>query len=365
MEPDVPGHPHPLEERSQCSDKQGAVERYYALLRSGHSVSATLNNHSPVRNESEHGNTVTTGAPQSTINGVPTNVPPEMALVGRVPEKAQCTRDLSVPLSHETESCRAEEPQPVEGASHNKLGIKDWEQLFLQSLPSSESHTIKSTDAHTDAGRERVIRSGNQKRLRFSKFPLVRKRIVFGALYTAIGVSVSIAGFSIVRDGRDADPTTTRALSGVSSRTEAVAIPDPAAGRSDSVVEVRETGSAPQQELAAPQRSDTGQVDAIYQSTAPATAPRDPTHEPAPAVTQSLSATPKGSAGVAPHPDTAQPLEAKPKDAVKATATVPTKSVSAALPSRAHAADRRRASTPRRDAGSKKDIRRRASPKYP
>ena len=131
------------------------------------------------------------------------------------------------------------------------------------------------------------------------------------------------------------------------------------------VVGVREPGSAVQQEVGAPQLSNVGQVDAIQQSTAPATAPRDPAHAPIPSVAQSLSATPKGSAETVPHSDTGQPPEAMPKDEPKATATVPTKNVSAALPSRPYAAERRRASTPRRDAGSRRHIRQRTPTKYP
>jgi len=257
---------------------------------------------------------------------------------------------------------------------------------------------------HTYVSCEEAIPSGDQKQLRFGKFPRVRKRIAFGALYTVIVVSVSIAGFSIMRGGRDAELTTTRVQSDISSRTEAVTIPGPVASRSEAVMEaqkpqkqvanadasqapqasrpaepasavpgtmqrpavgVRETGTAAQREAGAPQRSNAGQVDAIQQSTDPATAPRDPAHEPTPSAAQSLSATPRGSAETAPHSNMEQPLEATPKDESKATATAPTKNVSAGLPSRAHAAERRRASTPRRDAGSRQYFRRRTPAKYP
>ena len=130
-------------------------------------------------------------------------------------------------------------------------------------------------------------------------------------------------------------------------------------------VGVRDTGSAAQREVGGPQPSNAGQADVIQQSTALATAPRDPVHEPTPSVAQSLSATPKGSAETAPHSDTGQPLDTIPKDEPKTTATAPTKNVSAALSSRAHAAERRRASPPRRDAGSRRHIRQRTPTKYP
>ena len=393
-----------LKERSQNSDKQGAIERYYALLSSGHSVGATSNTIDPVRSKSEHGDTTTAAPPQSKIERAPTDVDPEIALVGTAPGKAQCTRELSVSLSHETESYRTEEPQAAESAPLDKLGLDDREQLLRESLPGSEHDTVRSAGAHTDAGREEAIRSGDRKQLQSGKFPRMRKRIAFGALYTVIGLSVSIAGFSIVHSGRDAEPTTTRVQSDISSRTEAVATPGPAAGHSEAVVEaqkpqkqvanadasqapkpsqpaqpdsavpgtsqrftvgVQETGSTAQQEVEAPQRSNSGQVNASQQSTDPAIAPRDAAQEPSPSVAQALSATPKGSTETAPHSVTGRPQEVTPKDEAKATATVPTKTVPAGLPSRAHAAKKRKASTPRRDAGSKRYIRRQTPAKYP
>jgi hypothetical protein len=401
---EIPGMPayNSFEKRSQNSDKQGAIERYYALLGSGHSVGSTSNAIGPIRSKSEHGDTETAEPRQSEIDGALTDVTPEIASVGTAPEKAGYTRGLSVSLSYETKSCRTKEPQAAESAPLNKLGLDDRRQLLRESLPGSEPDAVRPAGAHTHVGRQEAIRFGDQKRRRFGKFPYVRKWIAFGALYTAIGVSVSIAGFSIVRGGRDAEPTTTRVQSDIFSKTEAVAIPGPSADRSEAVVEaqksqnqvtnaepsqvhkpsqpaepavpgtlqglavgVREPASAVQQEVGAPQPSNVGQVDAIQQSAAPATAPRDPAHEPTPSIGQSPSATPKGSVETAPHSDTGQPPGAIPKDEPKAIATMPTKNVSAVLPSRPHAAERRRASTPRRDVGSRRHIRQRTPTKYP
>ena len=205
-----------------------------------------------------------------------------------------------------------------------------------------------------------------------------------------------------MRGGLDAEPASTHVPSEISSRTKADAISAPTAGGSEiaaqksqkqvenanssqaakqsqpaelhpaipgtlqsSAVGARETDPATQREAGAPQHSNVGQVDAIQQSKTPATAPPDPAHEPTSSVAQSLSATPTGSAETAPHSDTGQPPEAIPKDKPKATATVPTKNVSAALPSRPHAAEKRRASTPRRDAGSRRYIRRQTPANYP
>ena len=230
-----------FEKRSQNSDKQGAIERYYALLGSGHSVGSTSNAIGPIRSKSEHGDTETAEPRQSKIDGALTDVTPEIASAGTAPEKAGCTRGLSVSLSYETKSCRTKEPQAAESAPLNKLGLDDRRQLLRESLPGSEPDAVRPAGAHTHVGREEAICSGDQKRRRFGKFPYVRKWIAFGALYTAIGVSVSIAGFSIVRGGRDAEPTTTRVHSDISSKTEAVAIPGPSADRSEAVVEAQKS----------------------------------------------------------------------------------------------------------------------------
>ena len=342
-----------------------------------------MNTVGSIRGKSEHGDTEAAEPLQSRIEGVSTDVAPEIAVVGTAAEKAGYTRGLSGPLPRETERCRTEEPQAAESTSLNKRGLDNWEQLLRERLPGSERDPVRSAGAHTYAGREEAIRSGDQEQTRVGKFPRIRKRIALGALCTVIGVSVSIAGFSIVRSGRDAEPTTTRVQSNISSRTEAVAIPgadssqvhkpsqpaEPDSAGSGTLqrlaVGVRETGSAAQQEAGAPQRSNAGQGDAIQQSTDPAIAPGNPVNEPTPSVAQSLSATPKGSAETASHSDSRQPLESTPKNEAKATATIPDKNVSAALPSRARAAKRRKASTPRRDAGSRQYIRRQTPAKYP
>ena len=209
-----------FEKRSQNSDKQGAIERYYALLGSGHSVGSTSNTSGPTRSKSEHGSTATAEPRQ---------------------EETGCTRSLSVPLPHKTESCRTEEPQAAESAPLNKLGLDDRRQLVRESFSGSEPDTVRPAGAHAYVGHEEAIRFGDQKRPRFGKFPGIRKRIAFGALYTVIGVSVLIAGFSILHDGRDTEPTITRVQSDSSSRSEVVAIPGLAADRSEAVVEAQKS----------------------------------------------------------------------------------------------------------------------------
>jgi protein involved in polysaccharide export with SLBB domain len=226
-----------LKDRSQNSDKQGPIERYVALLGSGHSVGSTSNTICPIRSKSEHDDTETAEPPQSKIDGILIDVNPE------------------------------------------------------------------------------IVSVGDQKQPRFGKFPGVRKWIAFGALYTAIGASVSIAGFSILHGGRDTKPTTTRVQSDISSRTDAVAIPGPTADRSEAVMEVqksqKQVTNADSSQAHKPSRPTEPAVpgtlqrlavgvrepgSAVQQSAAPATAPRDLAYEPTPSVAQSPSATPKGIA---------------------------------------------------------------------
>src|SRR4051812_14187475 len=229
VKPDVPTHPdNGLNERSSSSDKQGAIERYYELLSSGHSVGGTLNTIVPIQSKSEDGDAVAVELPQSRIDETATDVAPEIALAGRQPKEAGRSRVPSVLISHGVESFSTEEPQAAENASLNELGSDNREQLLRESLPESESDTVKSVGSYIYAGRKEAIRSSDQKRLRSNKFPRVRRRIAFGALYVVIAVFISIAGFSIMRSGRNAESTHVQL--DTSNRTEATITQAPAGG---------------------------------------------------------------------------------------------------------------------------------------
>ena len=79
VKPDVPTHPdNGLNERSSSSDKQGAIERYYELLSSGHSVGGTLNTIVPIQSKSEDGDAVAVELPQSRIDETATDVLPRL-----------------------------------------------------------------------------------------------------------------------------------------------------------------------------------------------------------------------------------------------------------------------------------------------
>jgi hypothetical protein len=236
MEADVPAYlDSVLRERLQNNDKQEAIELYYELLSSGHSVGEILESLGHTQCKSEHGNLTTAEHPMSGFDGVAPEVTSEAALMGVAQANTRHSSGLTSPP--ETESCRTEEPRITESTPLNELGSGDWEQFPGEGLPGSEPDSVRSATAHASTGGEIAIISGNQEPLQPGKFSTGAKRIACGALYTIAVASVSITSFAIV-SGRNADLTTTRIQSGISSGTEAVAVPGLAAGRSETVMEI-------------------------------------------------------------------------------------------------------------------------------
>ena len=322
IELDVSAHLHNvLKERLQHNDKQDEIELYYELLSSGHSVGEILNAVGPIRRKSEHVNTAMAEHPQSESDGVATDAMLEAALVDEAQVHAPCTPGLSAPP--ETGNCRTEKPQASEGPLLNEYRSDDWIQLLSASL-------------HT----------------RHGKFSSNAKRIAFLVIYMVAVSSALIAGFLIMRGGRDAEPTTTRVQSDVSIETEAVAIRNPAEVHSEVVAEPLiqkwQVGSAdpspapnpslptePDTELSSPvqkvevgvqnaafagwpeaedlQGSESGQPDGIAQLIEQldhqAAETSDPAHEPIPLGAQSPAAAPQIGRN-APHSDARSPTRA-------------------------------------------------------
>jgi len=341
-----------LRERLQNSDKQEAIDLYYELLSSGHSVGEILESLGNIQCKSEHGNITTEEPPPSGLDGTAPKVTSEAALIAAAQANTRRTPGLTAPL--EAESCRIEEPRATESAPLNELGSGDWEQLRGESLPESEPDIVRSAVVHTSAGSEIAVPSSSQEPLRPEKFSNSAKRIAFGALYTAAVASASIAGFSLVHGGRDAEPTTTDIQSEISNGTKAPAIPGSVIGGSEALTKllqskdqvrnpdpshppnplrspepdllvsdpaqtvetgVRDAVFAGQPKAEASQKSEAGQSDAIEQLTQAAAAPPDLAHEPFSLVAQSPSAAPIGSAETEPHLDTAPPEASEPPKA--------------------------------------------------
>src|SRR4051794_7331608 len=194
IEPDVSTHLHNvLKERLQNNDEQDEIELYYELLSSGHSVGEILNATGSIRSKSEHVDTATAEHVHSESGGVTAHAMLEAALIDESQVHAPCAPGLSAPP--EAGSCSTEKPQASEGPSLNEFRSDDWIQLL-------------SANLHARRG----------------KFSSTAKRIAFSVVYMVAVSSVSIVGFLVIRGGRDAEPTTTRAQLDVSVETEAVTI---------------------------------------------------------------------------------------------------------------------------------------------
>src|SRR3954447_10927351 len=306
-----------LKERLRTSDQQGEIELYYKLLGSGHSVGEILNAVSSIQSKSEYVETATAEHPQSGASGEATGVMPKAASVDKAQVHAPCTSGLSLPPK--PGSCRTEKPQASEGPLLNEFRSVDWIQLLSASL-------------HARRG----------------KFSITAKQIAFLVVCIMAVSSAAIAGFLIMRGGRDAKPTT-YVQSNVSSTIEDIAAPSPAAARSEPVAgpliqndQVGNAGpshapkspqaaepasafSSPAQEVEAgiqtavfsdrpeaeaSQESEPDQPDGIAQLIEQldhqAAETSDPTHEPLSLVVQSLGAAPAGSAETVPHSNAAQ-----------------------------------------------------------
>ena len=373
-----------LEGRLQKMDKQKEIDLYYELLNSGHSVGEILNAVGPIRSKSKHADTATSDHPQSELDGV-TDVASEAALVDTARANALCLPGLGV--TEEAESCRTEKPQVTQSPSLNRLGSDDGEQFLGKSLPRSEPEIVGLAGAHASLSQNEAVRSESLERLEPSKDPSVARRVALLAVCTIVISSVSIAGFSIILGGRDAEPTATRFHSNIPSQTEVVAIPNPTAARSTAVVGAltpqklapgpsqkivaggQERVSVTGREAEAPQQSSADRPGAIRGSTDPATVLDNPEHGPTTLVAPSPSVIPTRSAETTPHsdagtPDAGEPPEAIQKNGAKATATLPTGAVSAALPSQAHAVIRHQATAPHQYAESRRRIRRQTAARY-
>jgi hypothetical protein len=233
------------------------------------------------------------------------------------------------------------------------------------------------------AAREVAPPSGYLKRFRFGKPSSIGKWTAFLVIYTMAVSSASIASFSILHGGGDAEPATAPVQSGASNQTQTAAMPSLLPARLEAVVEpptlsrpdsgslqkieagVQETVFASPRGAEAPQQPNTDPPDTSERLTDPAVAPDGPAHEPTTPVVQFPPEIPTGSAETAPHSDTRQlnphePLEATPKNEAKAAAIVPARNASAALPSRAHAAKKHKANAPRRYAEPRRRIRQQA-----
>src|SRR4051812_14493192 len=95
-----------LRKRLQNNDKQEAIELYYELLSSGHSVGEILESLGHARCKSEHGNLTTAEHPLSGFDGAAPGVRSEAVAMGAAQANTYRSSGLISPL--EAETCRTE-----------------------------------------------------------------------------------------------------------------------------------------------------------------------------------------------------------------------------------------------------------------
>src|SRR3954452_3093566 len=116
-----------LRERLQNNDKQEAIELYYELLSSGHSVGEILESLGHTRCKSEHGNVTTAEHPLSGFDGAAPEGRSEAVAMGAAQANTYRSSGLISPLG--AQSCRTEKPGVTESRPLDELGSGDWEQL--------------------------------------------------------------------------------------------------------------------------------------------------------------------------------------------------------------------------------------------
>src|SRR5947209_19872797 len=85
-----------LKEHLQNNDKQVAIDLYYELISSGHSVGDILNAIGPFRSNSEHDTSAILHNPQLTAHGEAANRASKIGVVGAEQANAQDTDGLSL-----------------------------------------------------------------------------------------------------------------------------------------------------------------------------------------------------------------------------------------------------------------------------
>jgi len=366
-----------VENRVQNSDKQAEIELYYELLSSGHSVGEILNAVGPTQSRSKRDDSAKLKQRQSGLDSA-TNIVSEAVLVNTAEATVRSTPGLFI--AHEAESGRTGEPQ-IKDRWLGEIGSYDGKHLTSENMWRSEPEIVNPSNVDTSISREGEIDAGSAERLKLNKFPNETKRIVFSVSYTLMVSFLSVTGFLVLHPGRNAESTITSPLLDIPRPTGAIAIPHPGAAHSEETerfltpqkpihgspqkieaVAQERVSEIPREVEVAPQ-SASNQLGTSQRSADPATAPRNPKHEPATSVIQFPSTTPTGSVETAVRSDTGQPdmrepPEARSKNGVKGTTTVPTGLGSVVLPLGAHVTKRPKASTPRQYAEARRRIRR-------
>src|ERR1051325_11255665 len=153
MRPNMPAHLYgTLKERLQNGDKQEAIELYFELLSSGHSVGEILSAVGALRNNSEQDCSAILKGSQSTVDGATTERASAIGLSGAAKANVQDGHGLS--LFGDSEIRRPEKHEAIESAPHNEPAPNGREQLLPESLTGAGPDIAGPAETHVSTGRE-------------------------------------------------------------------------------------------------------------------------------------------------------------------------------------------------------------------
>ena len=217
-----------FKERLQNIDKTDAIELYYKLLSSGHSVGAILGALNSIQSTAEHGDAATAEQPRIKFDKAPTDI---ASVQGRQ-ANIQHTPDTSTSLTSNegrTEPAQAAESAPLNGQEADNRG------QIPDNLSGSEPDIPATADPQTETNCDPTLCPGDQEPIRPGKSRGIGRRVAFGTLYAAAVTSAVAVSFSIVPIIRDAQLTSARVPSSISGGIRTGAIPRAEAGRAKAV----------------------------------------------------------------------------------------------------------------------------------
>jgi len=219
-----------LRERLQDTDKNNAIELYFELLSSGHSVGDILEALNSTQSKSVHDGAVTVEYTRAKPNKTPTNIAAEISSVQQTQAKTWCTLDLS--NSHAAGNGRTEQAQAAESTQLKERASDNGDQL-PDDLCGSEADILASAGSRTSANCDATHCSGDPERIRPGKLPEIAKSIAIRTFYAAAVASAAVVGFSILPVVRDAQISSVSTLSSISGGIETAVVPRAEAGRSE------------------------------------------------------------------------------------------------------------------------------------
>src|SRR3954447_15218025 len=116
-----------LRERLQDTDKNNAIELYFELLSSGHSVGDILEALNSIQSKSVHVGAVTVEYTRAKPNKTPTSIAAEISSLQQTQAKTWCTIDLS--NSHAADNGRTEQAQAAESTQLKERASDNGDQL--------------------------------------------------------------------------------------------------------------------------------------------------------------------------------------------------------------------------------------------